>query len=98
MVSRRDSTKRAICKSTVLSGPFSDRVSTQKKTLRHPKTSTSLGVIIVTSIVTSTASINNEPRNSRELRGFKNWRPHGDSNPGSHRERVVSWTRLDDGD
>ena len=26
------------------------------------------------------------------------WRPHGDSNPGSHRERVVSWTRLDDGD
>ena len=26
------------------------------------------------------------------------WRPHGDSNPGSHRERVVSWARLDDGD
>src|ERR1700689_1408085 len=25
------------------------------------------------------------------------WRPHGDSNPGSHRERVVSWARLDDG-
>ena|GEM_PF-5243277 len=27
-----------------------------------------------------------------------NWRPHGDSNPGSHRERVVSWAGLDDGD
>ena len=26
------------------------------------------------------------------------WRPHGDSNPGSYRERVVSWTGLDDGD
>ena len=26
------------------------------------------------------------------------WRPHGDSNPGSHRERVVSWAGLDDGD
>lgn len=38
-------------------------------------------------------------KNWRELHlPVKNWRPHGDSNPGSHRERVVSWTRLDDRD
>jgi hypothetical protein len=26
------------------------------------------------------------------------WRPQGDLNPRIHRERVVSWTGLDDGD
>ncbi len=37
-------------------------------------------------------------RTASRRQRLRRWRPHGDSNPGSHRERVVSWTGLDDGD
>jgi hypothetical protein len=39
-----------------------------------------------------------QPASSASAHSGEGWRPHGDSNPGSYRERVVSWTRLDDGD
>ncbi len=45
---------------------------------------------IVTCIVTSGFSRNDKAASYLKIRLLYPWRPHGDSNPGSHRERVVS--------